>query len=148
MTDCLTKKQRSYNMSRIKSSGTRPEEIVYAMLRRHHYKVQRNVESLPGKPDFLIPTRKTAIFVHGCFWHRHKNCKYATTPQTNQAFWLNKFQANATRDKRSRRQLKKAGFKITIIWECQLRKDPGKAIAQTIRMLRTTDGLTTEALKV
>ena len=137
MTDCLTKKQRSYNMSKIKSSRTQPEEIVYAALKRCHYKVQRNVASLPGKPDFLIPTKKTVIFVHGCFWHRHKNCKYATMPQTNKTFWLNKLRANVARDQRSKMLLKKAGFKVIIIWECKLLKNSQDVMTKTIRGLKT-----------
>lgn len=77
---------------------------------------------LPGTPDIVLPRHATVVFVHGCFWHRHKGCKGATTPKTRRAFWRAKFEANVERDRRNRRDLRKLGWKVVTVWECQIRK--------------------------
>jgi len=134
MTDTISKERRSWNMSRIRSEDTKPEMIVRSMLHRAGYRFRLHVKNLPGKPDIVLPKYKTVIFVHGCFWHRHKGCKYATTPSTNKKFWQQKFARNTANDKKHRRELKKLGWKVIIIWGCQLRK-PDKLINQLQHLL-------------
>src|SRR5690625_2783825 len=90
--DQLSKEHRSWNMSRIKSKDTKPEKIVRSLLHRAGYRFRLHVKRLPGKPDLVLPRYRTAIFVNGCFWHRHPGCKQATTPTANQTFWLEKFE--------------------------------------------------------
>ena len=120
--DHLTPKMRSWNMSRIRGKDTKPEVLVRSLLHRAGYRFRKNVKSLPGKPDIVLPKYKTVIFVHGCFWHRHKGCKDATTPKSNKAFWKKKFECNIANDKNHARDLKKLGWKVVTVWECQLKK--------------------------
>ncbi len=122
MTDHLTKEKRSWNMSRIRSKDTKPELIVRSLLHRMGYRFRLHRKDLPGKPDIVLPKYKTVIFVHGCFWHRHKGCKGRTTPSTNKEYWDKKFLRNIEKDKANRRDLKKAGWKVIVIWECESKK--------------------------
>ncbi len=121
MTDTISKERRSWNMSRIRSKDTAPEIAVRSMLHRAGYRFRLHVKDLPGKPDIVLPKYKTVIFVHGCFWHRHKGCKYATTPSTHKKYWLKKFDRNTANDKKHQRELKMLGWKVVTIWVCQLR---------------------------
>src|SRR4051812_27880089 len=98
MVDVHTAKQRSYNMSQIRGKDTTPEKIVRSILRAEGYRCRYHVASLPGKPDIVIADSRIAIFVHGCFWHRHKNCRFTTSPKSNAAFWQAKFSRNIERD--------------------------------------------------
>jgi len=118
--DKLTPEHRSWNMSRIRSDNTRPELIVRSLLHRMGYRFRLHQKDLPGKPDIVLPKHKTVIFVHGCFWHRHEDCKYAYIPKSRQGFWNNKFKTNIERDKKVNQQLKDLGWKVNIIWECEL----------------------------
>ena len=118
--DKLTPQHRSWNMSRINSANTKPEMIVRSLLHRMGYRFRLHLKDLPGKPDIVLPKFKAIIFVHGCFWHRHINCKYAYTPKSRQEFWEAKFKSNTKRDKIVRRQLEEKGWKLLIIWECEL----------------------------
>lgn len=120
MTDRLTKEQRSWNMSQIRGKDTKPEVLVRSMLHRAGYRFRKNVNSLPGKPDIVLPKYKTVIFVHGCFWHRHKGCKNTTTPKTNKSFWEKKFERNVANDRKHQRDLKNLGWQVITVWECQL----------------------------
>ena len=120
MVDHLTKEKRSWNMSRIRSGNTKPELLVRSLLHRMGYRFRLHQKDLPGKPDIVLPKYKTVIFVHGCFWHRHENCKYAYMPKSRQKFWNNKFKTNIERDKKVNQQLKNLGWKVNIIWECEL----------------------------
>lgn len=122
MSDTLTSKQRSWNMSRIKSKGTQPERLLYKLFKKAGYKVRRNAKELPGTPDILLVRRNVAIFLHGCFWHRHKGCKFSYMPKSNVAFWKNKFAANLARDIRVKSKLRALGYCVGVIWECQLKK--------------------------
>jgi DNA mismatch endonuclease (patch repair protein) len=121
MTDHLTKEKRSWNMSRIRSRDTHPEITVRSLLHKLGYRFRLHKKSLPGKPDIVLPKYKTVIFVHGCFWHRHKGCKRCTTPTTNQKYWLPKFERNIVKDKENRKNLRKAGYASIIIWECEIK---------------------------
>jgi DNA mismatch endonuclease, patch repair protein len=119
MTDVLSKEQRSRNMSRIRSKNTGPERTVRTLLHLLGYRFRLHSAHLPGKPDIVLPKYKIAIFVHGCFWHRHKNCKYAYTPKTRVEFWQQKFEANVKRDRQVRKNIQSLGWKSAVIWECQ-----------------------------
>ena len=122
--DSLTKEHRSWNMSRIKGSDTTPERLVRSLLHRMGYRFRLHSKELPGRPDIVLPKHNTVIFVHGCFWHRHKGCKYAYTPKTRQAFWTNKFDSNVRRDKEVAKRLRKAGWKLIVLWECEVAERP------------------------
>ena len=117
--DPLTRQQRSYCMSRIRSKGTAPELMVRSMLRRARIRFRSNAKHLPGSPDFILLDHKVAIFVHGCFWHRHPGCKFTTTPKTRGSFWAAKFKANVSRDRRTARLLRKDGWRVFTVWACR-----------------------------
>ncbi len=118
--------QRSRNMSAIKSKNTKPEITLRKLLHSMGYRFRLHRKDLPGSPDIVLPKYKTVIFVHGCFWHRHENCKYATTPKTRKEFWEKKFRENINRDNLNQANLSLKGWKIIIIWECQLKGDKKK----------------------
>ena len=113
--------QRSRNMSAIKSKNTKPEIKVRKILHSMGYRFRLHRKDLPGSPDIVLPKYKTVIFVHGCFWHRHQNCKYASTPKTRQEFWNKKFNENINRDKINQENLSSKGWKIIIVWECEIK---------------------------
>ena len=113
--------QRSKNMAAIKSKNTKPEIKVRKVLHSMGYRFRLHSKNLPGSPDIVLPKYKTVIFVHGCFWHRHQNCKYASTPKTRQEFWNKKFNENINRDKINQENLSSKGWKIIIIWECEIK---------------------------
>ncbi len=121
MTDHLTKERRSWNMSRIKSKGTKPELLMKQALQQAGYRFTMHNGQLPGKPDFFIKKHNLIIFVHGCFWHRHKRCKIAYTPKSKKEFWLKKFAENVARDQRQLRQLRRMGYAVHVFWECQIK---------------------------
>jgi len=123
LSDNHTKEQRSYNMSRIRAKDTKPEEIVRKYLFCHGLRYRKNDKRYPGHPDIVLPKYKTIVFVHGCFWHRHPGCRYATTPSTNTSFWNEKFRKNVKRDRTEQSALKEMGWKVLIVWECELKKD-------------------------
>ena len=113
--------KRSRNMSAIRSKNTKPEIAVRKLLHSMGYRFRLHRKDLPGSPDIVLPKYKTVIFVHGCFWHRHKNCKYASTPKTRQEFWEAKFRENINRDKLNQENLSSKGWKIIIVWECEIK---------------------------
>ena len=112
--------QRSRNMSAIKSKNTKPEIKVRKVLHSMGYRFRLHRKDLPGSPDIVLPKYKTVIFVHGCFWHRHENCKYASAPKTRQEFWEAKFRENINRDKLNQENLSSKGWKIIVVWECEI----------------------------
>ena len=114
--------QRSRNMSAIKSKNTKPEITVRKLLHSMGYRFRLHKKDLPGSPDIVLPKYKTVIFVHGCFWHRHQNCKYASNPKTRREFWEKKFKENIERDKKTQEKLKNLGWKTNIVWECEIKK--------------------------
>ncbi len=113
--------QRSRNMSAIKSKNTKPEIAVRKLLHSMGYRFRLHKKDLPGSPDIVLPKYKTVIFVHGCFWHRHQNCKYASNPKTRREFWEKKFKENIERDKKTQEKLKNLGWKTNIVWECEVK---------------------------
>lgn len=117
--DSLSKAHRSWNMSRIRSRDTVPELAVRSVLHRLGYRFRLHRRDLPGCPDIILTRLRTVIFVHGCFWHRHQRCRYAYTPKTRRAFWQKKFADNVDRDHRVKAALRKLGWHIIVVWECQ-----------------------------
>jgi len=109
-------------MSRIKGWDTKPELIVRSLAHRMGYRFRLHKKDLPGKPDLVFKRLNKVIFVHGCFWHHHKNCKISHIPGSNKTFWKNKFEKNTLRDKKNKNDLKKLGWKILTIWECETQK--------------------------
>ncbi len=121
MSDVHSKETRSYNMSRIRSTHTKPEMLVRKFLHAHGYRYTLHNKKLPGKPDIVLPKYKTIVFIHGCFWHGHDNCKYYVVPKTRTDWWLNKINTNKANDEKALKALKKEGWKIITIWECDLK---------------------------
>ena len=120
MADVHNKEIRSYNMSRIKGKDTKPEMLVRRFLHANGYRYRLHDKKLPGKPDIVLPKYKTVIFVHGCFWHGHKNCKYFVVPKTRTEWWLKKINSNIANDAKAAKALKKGGWKVICIWQCNL----------------------------
>jgi DNA mismatch endonuclease, patch repair protein len=141
MADVHTKARRSYNMSRIRSTNTKPELLVRKFLFAQGYRYRLHggkpdaAKALAGKPDIVLPKHRTIIFVHGCFWHGHANCKYYKVPQTRTEWWLNKINRNKTNDSKAVRALKKDGWKVITVWECKLK--PAK-IEKTLQKIASS----------
>lgn len=121
MADVFSKDKRSQIMAKISSKETKPEILVRKFLFANGFRFRKNYKRLPGTPDIVLPKYKTAIFVHGCFWHHHKDCKFAALPQTNREFWKNKIERNIKRDSSAQRELKKSGWRVIVIWQCRLK---------------------------
>lgn len=119
--DTLTPEQRSLNMSKIRSKNTTPEITVRSLLHSLGLRFRLHRKDLAGRPDVVLPKYRIALFVHGCFWHRHQGCRQATTPKTRTEFWLHKFEQNVLRDKAVRSQLEDQGWRVVIVWECEAR---------------------------
>lgn len=137
MADSISKEQRSRNMSHIRSTNTSIEVKVRKHLFSKGFRYRKNVTSLPGKPDIVLPKYKTVVFVHGCFWHRHEGCKYATTPSSNSEYWQNKFSRNIENDKMHVQELNSLGWKVITVWECEIKKSFDETMDRVIRELRT-----------
>lgn len=131
MTDSLTKEKRSWNMSRIHSKDTKPELLVRSLLHRNGYRFRVHNIGLPGKPDIVLTKYKTVVFVHGCFWHRHRGCPDATIPKTRTDFWMKKFEESISRDRRATTALRNLDWHVVVVWECEL-----KNTGQLIKRLR------------
>lgn len=119
--DIWSKEKRSECMSKIRSKNTKPELALRKALFARGFRYRVNDIRLPGKPDIVLPKYKTVIFVNGCFWHKHKNCKYAYTPKTNTQFWVDKINSNVERDNKNLKELKTMGWNVIIVWECEIR---------------------------
>lgn len=119
--DPLDRAKRSALMSRIRGANTAPERRIRSALHRHGYRFRLHSATLPGRPDIVLPKFRTVIFVHGCFWHRHSHCKYATVPHTNCLFWRTKFRKNVSRDRRVQRALRAHGWTVIVVWECHVK---------------------------
>ncbi len=119
LTDNLTKGQRAHCMSQVKGKDTRPELVVRRLVHALGFRYRLHRHDLPGCPDLVLPSREKAIFVHGCFWHRHRCRKGQSMPSTRRAFWRKKLEGNRTRDQLNRRVLRRKGWDVLVIWECQ-----------------------------
>lgn len=115
----ISKEKRSQNMALIKSKDTKPEMIVRRLLYKHGYRYRLHQRGLIGKPDIVFSGKKKAVFVHGCFWHRHPNCRFAYNPKSRKEFWQRKFRSNMRRDKQVQHGLQEEGWEIIVIWECE-----------------------------
>jgi DNA mismatch endonuclease (patch repair protein) len=120
--DVVDAATRSRMMSGIRSKDTKPEIAVRKYLHAKGFRYRLHSRTLPGSPDIVLPKYKVAIFVHGCFWHRHAGCRYATTPSSNIDTWNRKFMVNMDRDKRKESALQAAGWRVIVVWECELRR--------------------------
>ena len=136
MADSLAKERRSWNMSRIRGRNTGPELRLRSLLHRAGFRFRLHTKQLPGSPDVVLPKYQTAIFVHGCFWHRHPGCRNATMPSTRRDFWQEKFDANVSRDARNQAALEAAGWTVLTIWECELKADAEGVVRRLADELR------------
>jgi DNA mismatch endonuclease (patch repair protein) len=135
MSDIFNSQKRKEVMSNIKSKDTKFEILVRKELFKHGFRFRKNDKRYPGKPDIFLPKYKTAIFINGCFWHRHENCKYAYKPKTNVEFWENKINGTKKRDKAVKKKLEEMRINVLIVWECELKKDFNSCIKKIISYL-------------
>ncbi len=133
MTDIVDSQTRSRMMSGIRGKNTKPELALRRSLHALGFRYRLHARGIPGKPDIVMPKYRAVIFVHGCFWHRHAGCRYATVPATRPEFWAAKFDANVVRDAAVQFALREAGWRVATVWECGLRTETG--IAQTREMV-------------
>lgn len=123
-------------MAGIRGKNTKPEMRVRSFLHRRGLRFRLHPKDLPGRPDLAFPKYRTAVFVHGCFWHRHPGCRYSYTPKSNLPFWLGKFEENVKRDARQKRELRREGWRVLTVWECQVSN--GRALERLGRMIQRT----------
>lgn len=135
MTDIRTPQERSYNMSRIKGRNTKPEILVRKFLFGRGFRYRLNVKKLPGKPDIVLKKYNTVIFVNGCFWHGHENCKYYVIPKTRTEWWQSKIENTKQRDDKERKLLRQMGWNVVTIWECELKKDKREQTLNSLELL-------------
>lgn len=121
--DTIDAERRSWNMSRIRGKDTKPELIVRSALFKQGFRFRLHRRDLPGSPDIVLPKYKTVVLVHGCFWHRHENCRYAYMPKSRIDFWREKFEGTIERDKVNNAKLEDLGWLVVVVWECEV-KDP------------------------
>ncbi len=136
MADTLTKKQRSKAMSKVRSQDTKPEWVLRCGLHRLGFRYRLKNSHLPGRPDLAFRKFHAAVFVHGCYWHRHPECKDASTPKSNVDFWEGKFAENVERDRRAIRELEKLGWRILVVWECELTRHTVETIQRVAHWLK------------
>ena len=135
MTDIHSKEVRSYNMSRIRGKDTKPEMLVRKFLFANGFRYRLHDKKLPGKPDMIFPKYKTVVFINGCFWHGHQECRYFVAPKSRTEWWLNKIHNNQRNDFNVSALLKSKGYRVITIWECELKK---KLIDNTLQNLIVT----------
>lgn len=121
MTDVHSPETRSYNMSRIRGKNTKPEELVRKYLFKQGFRYRKNDARLPGKPDIVLPRYRTVIFINGCFWHAHEDCRYFVWPKNNAEFWKKKISENTKRDSKNQSLLTELGWRVIVVWECELK---------------------------
>lgn len=138
MSDNHTKEVRSYNMSRIRSKNTKPEEIVRKYLFSRGLRFRKNDKRYPGHPDIVLPKYKTIVFVNGCFWHSHEGCKDFVVPKSNPEYWIPKLERNRLRDAANKTELENHGWNVIIVWECELKK-----VVRNERLERLFEQITT-----
>jgi DNA mismatch endonuclease (patch repair protein) len=127
MVDIVSETVRSRMMASIRGQNTKPEMIVRKFLHGNGFRYRLHVRSLPGHPDLVLPKYRVVIFVHGCFWHQHAGCRYATVPDQNREKWLHKFAQNVERDRRNLSQILESGWRVIVIWECGIRTAKARA---------------------
>jgi len=141
MVDIFTAEKRSYIMSRIRGKNTQPERIVKSILRKNGIRFSANKKSLPGTPDIVLPAQKLILFINGCFWHGHSRCKIFRMPKSRKAFWKKKIESNRERDRKCIRQLRRLGWSVMTIWECQLRRNSMKVMDRVFSKIMSKGGI-------
>lgn len=142
MIDIVDAETRSRMMAGIRGRNTKPEMTLRSALHRMGVRYRLHRKDLPGKPDLVFPKFRSIVFVNGCFWHRHKGCRFATTPATRPEFWSRKFEANTSRDRRNIAALRKDGWRVETVWECSIKSEGAEAVARTtVDWLQNGQGL-------
>jgi DNA mismatch endonuclease (patch repair protein) len=136
MTDTMSKSERSKAMSKVRSADTKPEWILRCALQRAGFRYRLRDRRLPGRPDLVFPRYGAVVFVHGCYWHRHADCKDASTPKSNISFWAAKFAENVQRDGQKTRELELLGWRTLVVWECELVMRTPETIRRVAAWLR------------
>jgi DNA mismatch endonuclease, patch repair protein len=126
-------------MAGIRGKNTKPEVLVRSFLHRNGFRFRLHTRHLPGRPDLVLPKYRTVIFVHGCFWHRHPRCPLAYAPRSNSRFWKTKLDGNVLRDKRQQQELRKAGWKVRMIWECEINDRHLRRLVNALRRTSTAN---------
>lgn len=137
VADIVDRQTRARMMAGIGAKNTAPELIVRRALHRRGFRYRLNVRDLPGTPDLVLPRHRAAIFVHGCFWHRHGGCRFAAAPKTREEFWSKKFASNVARDEKAIVALNGAGWRTAVVWECETRSDPEAVLSQLAQWIRS-----------
>jgi len=141
--DTFSKSKRSEIMAKVSGKNTKPEIKVRKYIFSKGFRYRKNVSDLPGKPDIVLPKYKTIIFIHGCFWHGHENCEAAELPTSNVDYWVKKVSSNVNRDYQNIQLLKKSGWNVIVIWECELKKKNEEKrldyLVKEITILRSID---------
>lgn len=140
MADIVNSQTRSRMMAGIRGKDTKPELVLRRALHALGFRYRLHVKGVPGKPDIVMPKYDAVIFVHGCFWHRHRGCRYTTTPSTRQDFWTAKFDSNVARDIVVRSALSQAGWRVATVWECALRTESGVTVTKNTLAAWLKDG--------
>jgi DNA mismatch endonuclease (patch repair protein) len=140
MADFMTRTQRSRAMSAVRGAETQIEKTLRSQLHLRGFRFRKNVKDLPGHPDIVLPKHRCVVFVHGCFWHHHKDCKRSKLPATRRAFWTKKIGDNVKRDRRQTSDLRKAGWRVLTVWECELRDRNNQAWAVERLVVKLTNG--------
>lgn len=133
MTDTLTRSERSERMSRVRGKGSVAEMRLRRLIHGMGYRYRLHVGTLPGRPDIVFPSRRAVIFMHGCFWHRHRDCRLARMPKSRVAFWREKLESNRRRDEDVAGRLKALGWRVLVIWECQLKGGDLDEVSNRVR---------------
>ena len=142
MTDTVTSEVRSKIMARVRSKDSKAEVTLRKALHARGFRYLVNRRGLPGTPDLVFPRRGAVLFVHGCFWHRHDGCRRATTPVTNEAFWTEKFERNIERDARKIAELEALGWRVGVVWECEILRQPlGPLLDSVAAFLTDPEGI-------
>jgi DNA mismatch endonuclease (patch repair protein) len=136
LADVHDKPTRSRNMAAIKGKNTRPEMVVRRGLHRRGLRFRLHRGDLPGRPDLVFPSRNIALFVHGCFWHAHAGCRYFKLPDKDRERWSQKLQGNRARDARNQSELISRGWRVIVIWECELRQNPSSRLDDLAKEIR------------
>lgn len=136
MTDVFSKEKRSEVMAKIKCKDTKPEILVRKFLFANGYRYRKNVLGLPGKPDIVLPKFKSTIFVNGCFWHKHDGCKFFVVPKTRTEWWMDKINGNVEKDRNNYEMLKSMGWKVFVVWECEIEKNIDGTMKKLIGEIR------------
>ena len=141
MTDFMTPEQRSRAMSRVRGTETQLERLVRSELHKLGFRFRKNVKTLPGRPDIVLPKYNAVVFVHGCFWHCHEGCPANKLPETNREFWEEKIAGNMKRDKRQVEELHQLGWRVAVVWECALKGiiPSEKVISQLSRWIQSEE---------